>query len=162
MGLDGIDAALEPLGQLFVRVALKLVGKEKMGREGKEYKWGDICNAYLHSLSGLKGETVTFDEWAVHEVSSSAPASAKASAVAASTATLSDHKDPTWIANKAGYSVGRFVVQKDVSAQMLYVIFSIGETVKLHEAVNRDTGREPFKAEIPFGRSPWEVGCHEG
>ena len=149
-GLDGIDAALEPLGQLFVRVALKLVGKEKMGRERKEYKWGDICNAYLHSLSGLQGETVTFDEWAVHAVSSSAPATAKPSAVAASTATLSDHKDPTWIANKAGYSVGRFVVQKDVSAQRLYVIFSIGETVKLHEAVNRDTDREPFKAEIPL------------
>eukprot|EP00959_Pyramimonas_sp_CCMP1952_P289993 6065176-Pyramimonas_sp.AAC.1 len=113
-GLGGIDAALEPLGQLLVRVALKLVGKERMGREGKEYKWGDICNALLHSLSCLKGQTITFDEWAANAVSSVA-ASAAAKPTAARTATLDDHKGPTWIAKRAGYSTGLFVVQKAIA-----------------------------------------------
>ncbi|CAK0814057.1 unnamed protein product [Prorocentrum cordatum] len=148
-GLGGIDAALEPLGQLFVRVALKPVGKEKMVRKGKEYKWDDICNAFLRSLSCLKGQTVTFDEWAKHAVSSVAT-SAAAKPTAASAATLDDQKDPTWIAKRAGYSVGLFVVQKAIapSAQRVYTIFSIGQTVNLHEAVNRDADREPHTAEI--------------
>ncbi|CAK0808824.1 unnamed protein product [Prorocentrum cordatum] len=127
-GLGGIDAALEPLGQLFVRAALKLAGKERMGREGKECKWGDIRNAFLHSLSCLKGRAITFDD----------------------AATLDDHKDPTWIAKRAGYSAGLFAVQKAIapSAQRVYTIFSTGQTVKLHEAVKRDADREPHTAEI--------------
>ncbi|CAK0801107.1 unnamed protein product [Prorocentrum cordatum] len=149
-GLDGIDAALQPLGQLFVRIALKLTGKEKMGREGKELKWGDICVSFLTSLSDLKGQTVTFDEWSKHAVSSGAAAAARAKPSASSTATLSDHKGPTWIAKKAGYSVGCLVVQKDVAAQRLYTIFSIGQTVKLREAINHDASREAHTADITF------------
>ncbi|CAK0874999.1 unnamed protein product [Prorocentrum cordatum] len=148
-GLGGIDAALEPSGQLFARVALKLAGKEKMGRGGIEHKWGDICTAFLHGPSCLRGQTVTFDEWAKHAVSSIAT-SAAAKPTAASAATLDDHKDPTWIAKRAGYPVRLFVVQNPIapSTQRVYTIFSIGQTVKPHEAVNRDADREPHAAEI--------------
>eukprot|EP00959_Pyramimonas_sp_CCMP1952_P072437 1513091-Pyramimonas_sp.AAC.1 len=62
-GLDGIEAALEPLGQIFVRVALKLVGKEKSGRDGVVYTRGDMCKSFLSGASSIKGQTVTFDEW---------------------------------------------------------------------------------------------------
>ncbi|CAK0868526.1 unnamed protein product, partial [Prorocentrum cordatum] len=145
-GLDGIEAALEPLGQIFVRVALKLVGKEKSGRDGVVYTRGDMCKSFLSGASSIKGQTVTFDEWNKYSVSSGAAATAKAMPAASATATLDDHKDPAWIAKKAGYSVGSFVVQKDVPAQRLYAVFSIGHMVKLHEVVNH--GGEPHAAEI--------------
>eukprot|EP00959_Pyramimonas_sp_CCMP1952_P098842 2066646-Pyramimonas_sp.AAC.1 len=48
---------------------------------------------------------------------------------------------------KTGYSVGCFVVQKDVAAQRFHAVFSIGQTGKLREAVNRDSDREPHIAE---------------
>ena len=148
--VGGIDATLQPLGQIFVRTAVKLAGKEKMGREGREFKWGDICNAFLHSLSDLKGQPITFDEWSIYAVSSgpaSAAAAAKAKPTASSMATLSDHKDPTWVAKKAGFSVGCLVVQKDVAAQRLYTIFSIGQTVKIREVVSQ-VDRTTHTAEI--------------
>ena len=46
-GCSSPEECIKPLGQLFVRVGLKLVGKEKLGREGKTYSWDDMKNLFL-------------------------------------------------------------------------------------------------------------------
>ena len=162
VSLGGYDEVMEPLGQLFVRVGLRLTGKEKVGREKKVYKWGDICKFFLEGVSQAKGRPIKFDEWDRHDVTGKPEASEKGkrgSTPAPTMATLNDHTNPTWLAQKAGFSVGTFVVQKgvDVSAQRLYTIFSIGKTVQLHQVCSYSA--EPHKAEIDLTDlvSKWSV-----
>ena len=162
VSLGGYDEVMEPLGQLFVRVGLRLTGKEKMGREKTVYKRGDICKSFLEDVSQAKGRPIKFDEWDRHDVTGKPEASEKGkrgSTPAPTMATLNDHTNPTWLAQKAGFAVGAFVVQKgvDVSAQRLYTIFSIGKTVQLHQVCSYSA--EPHKAEIDLTDlvSKWSV-----
>ena len=94
-----------------------------------------------------------FSEWSAdrHGANAKPSTSAASSYVAPpanSVASLQDLKDPVWIAGKAGFSVGKIVVQKAVetSAERLYIIFSIGENVQLHQACSYIG--EPIKASI--------------
>ena len=48
--VSSVERCLKPLGQLFVRVGLKLASAEKRGREGKHYTMGEIRNAFLDSM----------------------------------------------------------------------------------------------------------------
>eukprot|EP00959_Pyramimonas_sp_CCMP1952_P017903 379827-Pyramimonas_sp.AAC.1 len=77
--------------------------------------------------------------------STCAKAKAKPSgpASASSTATLNDRRGPTWIANKAGFSVGCFAAQKDVAARRLCAVFSSGTTLQFREVCSR--GADPRK-----------------
>ena len=151
--LGGMDVVLHALGQMFVRVGLCITGKEKLGREQKVYKLGDICDAYLGAVSDIKKQTVTFAEWDKHEKTKS-PAKAKAqpSAKASSSApvppmaTLSDHKDPKWIAQKYGFNIGTYVVQKNVEHPTQYFIVTISNDVAIQQVCSYES--EPHKASI--------------
>ena len=154
--MGGIDTALRPLGQMFVRMGLKLTSKEKQGREKVVYDLPQICQAYLTDLSALVGKKVEFAGWsaAAEIVAGNENAAGSKNAVHEKThqqATLADHKDPVWIAGRAGFAIGQIVVGKDGpgTADRLYTIFSIDPdgNVNLHQVCNY-TGGPPDKVPV--------------
>ena len=49
--ISTVEKCLKPLGQFFVRVALKLTGAETKGRESKIYTWHEMRNKFLADMS---------------------------------------------------------------------------------------------------------------
>ena len=49
--ISTVEKCLKPLGQFFVRVALKLTGAERKGRENKIYTWHEMRNKFLADMS---------------------------------------------------------------------------------------------------------------
>ena len=134
------DALVQPLGQLFVRVGLKLSGKEKSGRERKEHSFPDIQKAFLAGVGSCLKQVVKFEKWSIDKASapqqSAITAAPKAKAVMA---TLSDHSNPEWVASEAGFKVGGYVVEKgvDASPDRIYTIFGIDDkAVHLHPIIS--------------------------
>ena len=54
---------VRPIGQFFVRIGLLASGKEKLGREGKEYTIGQIKAMFLEHISELVGQTIAYAPW---------------------------------------------------------------------------------------------------
>ena len=65
-------------------------------------------------------------------------------------ATIQNHFDPVWMCAQSGFKLGSKVIEKGIEASSerpgIFVIFSIGETVMLHEACHY--GGDPVKANI--------------
>ena len=107
---------------MFVRSGLLLTGKEKQGRERTGYTLKEICSKYLADCSALMGQMITFVDWAEEEESTAGAEKPQPTMAQSSTptpkalATLRDLQDPVWIAQQAGFSVGKMVVQKSVEA----------------------------------------------
>ena len=57
------DSIHGPFGRIVVRVALRAVGKEKDGREKKEYTMERIKELFLEEMKPLAGGDVTFKGW---------------------------------------------------------------------------------------------------
>ncbi len=146
--LGGFELLLKPLGQMFVRVGLMAAGKEKQGRERTTFTLREICSKYLEDIGEIVGKKVTFSEWDVDDKGAQSGAGdSSGTTPKATSASLRDHSDPVWVAAQSGFSVGKHVVQKSVesSAEGMFVIFSIGETVELRQ-VCRYSG-EPVKVQ---------------
>ena len=126
------DSLLKPLGMMFVRVALLVLGKEKQGRERKVYTMQELQKLFLNDVSNVLGKVVNFEKWVPK--GSVKPAAQKqvtsALQLTPKSASLSDHADPEWIASQSGYSIGKHVVEKDVemAPDRLYTIFKIDDT----------------------------------
>jgi hypothetical protein len=135
--LDGVDG---PMGRFFVRMALKLVGKENDGMERKKYDSVEhICQACLTEFSMIAGGALTFDAWKfVNEL----PASAAAPAPAAKKlktetvvqqppcVSLEEHSSAMWRAGQNGFKVGGRVVEKGIpiTPDSVYKIDSMNES----------------------------------
>ena len=169
--LGGIDKCLAPLGQLFVRVGLKLTDKEKYGREGTQHSYDAICKLFLDGVSAIVGQKVEYKDWGnesnVDETTPSTKPTIKqaASSASAGAATLDDHKNASFIAGKAGFKVGSFVQQKNVDTtdgpENIFVIVSIGAKVELHQVCSYSG--DPAKASVGLDTllTEWSVSKHE-
>ena len=128
-----VDNAMKHLGQFFVRVALFATEKGKLGREKKDHTVHEIRNGFLDALSKLLNRKVTFEGWTVE--TSSATSSSGGAAMKPIAASLSDHSKPEWVAEQAGFTVGKNVVEKHVESNpsKIFAIFSIDTTVVLQQ-----------------------------
>ena len=152
------DAALKPLGQMFVRIGLKLCGLEKKaGREGKVYSFMDIKKHFLKDLGALLGKTIEYPKWfcdddddddqdsLLPETDATEPSGA-----VKTFATIENHFDPIWMCGQSGFKLGSKVIEKGIESSSerpgIFVIFSIGETVALHEACHY--GGAPVRANV--------------
>jgi len=145
--LGGVSLFLKPLGQMFVRLGLKLTSTEKKGREQKCYSCTQIKKMFLEFVSKMMKTSVTFAKWdKKHEFQDERPddaieqkgsASGKPSHAHAAPciASLTDHNDPKYICSRAGFDIGSHVVEKRVnsSPDRVYVIFSIEDKVVLRQ-----------------------------
>ena len=62
--ISSVDAALKPLGQMFVRIGLKVCGLEKkVGRENTVYSMVDIKKNFIKDLGALIGKTIEYPKW---------------------------------------------------------------------------------------------------
>ena len=171
-----VETCLKPLGQLFVRVGLKLAGAEKRGREGKVYTWRQIRDAFLAGVAAVVGSPMTFDKWddypddddddiaPAHKAKASME-SKSVSAVSGPTtlATLDDLSDPVWICSQAGFSVGGQVVEKKIEAtpEHLYVIFLIQGEVQLQQVVSYCGAPRKVTVSIQELLNNWQVSKME-
>ena len=138
--LSSTEAALKPLGQLFVRVGLKMCGVEmKAGREKKIYSFLDIKKMLIKDLGRLLGKDVLFPKRFEESQQPDAPEEKKVEpSVAANVcATVENHFDPKWILGTSGFKVGTKVIEKGVEQTAdrpgIFVVFDIKETVVLQE-----------------------------
>ena len=57
------DDAMQPLGQIFVRVGLSATGKGKLGPEGKDHTMPQIQQMFLDAMSHIVNTKVNFPSW---------------------------------------------------------------------------------------------------
>ena len=147
ISLGGADVCLKPLGQMFVRMGLKATDKEKGGRERKCYTIQEICSIFLKDVSECIGHEVTFVEWGkAPNKADDKPYTAPPKPVVAS---MSDHRDPVWIAAQSGFSIGQIIAHKssdNIDPERMYTIFSIDASVQLHQVCSYT--HQPLKATI--------------
>ncbi|CAK0801675.1 unnamed protein product [Prorocentrum cordatum] len=134
--VGGVDKFLEPLGQLFARVGLRLTDKENaiVGQKVECADWGNGSESPV-------GETTA--------PSTKPPKKQATSSAIAAAATLDDHKSASFIAATAGFKVGSFAQQRGIETaglESIFVIISIGDTVELHQV--RNYSRTPGKASV--------------
>ena len=82
---------IEPLGKIFVRVGLNLVGKGKAGAEGVNHSPQQIKKLFLSELSKIAGQEVNYDPWNADMKGTEAPEAPAAQAASAATKRL-----PNW------------------------------------------------------------------
>jgi hypothetical protein len=160
------DAALAPLGKLFVRIALNATDKGKLGAEGKQYTLEEIKAMFIKQISDIVGMDVEYEKWnAKHTgadglISGNAGAQAPAKVVRNSVATLSDHSDPIWVAQQAGFEVGKNVIEKcrETRVENVFTITNIGTTVRVVQLCRHAIG-DPIEANLPLDTllSNWSV-----
>ena len=124
---EGLDesACLEPLGKLFVRVGLYGTEKGVAGRENKQYSLQEIQHLFLDELTKIVGKQVNYTPWSVEgQKKAEAPSTESHSAVC-EVATLEDHSKPLWIAQKAGFDIGKSIYEKLDKAATIERIFDI-------------------------------------
>ena len=141
-GLDIVDrvssreAALQVLGQLFVRVVLKVTKKEKLGRDPTQRLMAEIKTMFLNDLGALIGQKLEYSSWDTAGVTVQPSAERAATTQSASSsasqlpavASLSDLGSGTWIAQQHGFSIGQHVVKRGTASsdpEAVFVIFAI-------------------------------------
>jgi len=128
---------LKPMGQLFVRIGLRLTNSEKKGRECKVYSLDQIRQSFLDDISNIVGTTISFPKWVASDALPSSSADTPSSSDQPKMTTLEDHLNPEWICKSQGFQVGNFVVEKKIqpSAEGIYVVLKIdSETgIQLHQ-----------------------------
>ena len=119
------------------------------------YTFLDIKKLFLKDLGALLGKTIEYPKWFGDDEQDSAAKTEETERSAsepakASFATLQNHFDPVWMCAQSGFKLGSKVIEKGIEASSerpgIFVIFSIGETVMLHEACHY--GGDPVKANI--------------
>ena len=169
----GFEQFVQQLGQLFVRVGLLFTNQYKKHLEGNYYTLQQIQEMFLKAMSEAVGKPIKFPRWEENWASAGAKAKAKGKAAApaqaepqavepaASTVTLADHVDPIWIAQRAGFKVGVWILEKSVDAPQhidrCFEIISIGSTVALKQA--SPYWANPMKTSFPLQEllSAWQV-----
>ena len=122
-------ACLEPLGKIFVRVGLYRTDKGLAGRENKQYSLQEIKQLFLDELTKIVGKQVNYTPWSV-EGKKEAEAPSTESQCVCEVATLEDHSKPSWIAQKAGFDIGKSIYEKlgtAVTIERIYDIVSIDD-----------------------------------
>ena len=123
------NACLEPLGKIFVRVGLYGTDKGKAGRENKQYSLQEIKQLFLDELTKIVGKQVNYTPWSV-EGKKEAEAPSTESQCVCEVATLEDHSKPLWIAQKAGFDIGKSIYErldKAVTIERVFDIVSIDD-----------------------------------
>ena len=164
--VGGTAAIAKPVGQAFVRMGLKLTGKEKQGRERSTYTIDQLRTMFLADVGQILGEKVTFEAWDGKADASlppqGEPTSSSVSATSAVTS-LSDHDDPVFIAGQAGFKIGKIVVEKsiDASPDRLYTIFTIASKVVLQQAVSYTMNPAKVTVSLSELMTNWSVSKTE-
>ena len=137
-GLDIVDRvccrddALAALGQFFVRIALKVAKKEKMGREGVQRDMDQIKALFLKDVGTVVGKKVEYSAWDTKHVQITPKVAAEAASSSKSmVATLADHSNASWAAEQHGFTIGQNVVKKGTSSsdpESVFVVFSIDDS----------------------------------
>ena len=143
---------LQPLGQLFVRVALQLVDKEKHGIEGTKYSYDQIKKAFLLQLSTICSSKIecTAPGWQMLVDASAASGVEKpASQPSASSGlmTLQDHVGINQLLWNKGYTLGSIVFGKTAGsgATNLFILTSVCDECGLHHVCNYSTDTDTLK-----------------
>jgi hypothetical protein len=137
------EAALAPLGKLFVRAALAATDKGKSGAEGTDFSFDEIKAMFLKDLSDIVGMDIQYDKWdsdkrAGADGDGAGPAAAMhpTKVEQSSVATLSDHSDPIWIAGQAGFTVGENVIERNQRDQRLSSVEAVFKITKIGAIVD--------------------------
>ena len=135
-----LDQTVGPIGRLLVRAVLKLVKKEKEGREAVEYSYEEIKNKYLQELSAESGKPVGFGKWdaEVKAAQAAEPATGTEAARPAAkpiASALHELSDPVIIASQHGFKVGDIVSERMVEGglgpESLFTIKHISDITEL-------------------------------
>ena len=157
--ISSLAKCLKPIGLLFVRIGLKLVGAEKKGREATEYSMKRIRSLFLDGMAKIVQGPVHFDKWADVQDDSEddhekAPKAGRTeeSADAVQLASLGDHASDAWLCSQAGFDIGSQVKEKalEPDPEHLYVIMDIDDgKVSLHQVCSFDG--VPLKVSVDIG-----------
>ena len=156
-------ASLLPLGQMFVRVGLLATQKGNVGREETEYTLQGIKDSFLASLSAIVKVEVKYPPWHHKAEAHAKPKAAQANASSSkTTATLEDHGNPAWIAEKAGFKVGMSIVEKldgAVSIERCFDIVSIDadKVIKLVTVCAYDGAHKTVEISLDTLLNKWQV-----
>ena len=132
--ISSIQVCLRPLGQIFSRIGLLSTKKGKQGAEKKEYTLEQIKQMYLKSMSEIAKADIVFEPWGAGKkaeapaTESKSESSQTATQPVSNMASLSDHQDPEWVAERAGFGIGVTVIEKkqdEISPDGLFGIFEI-------------------------------------
>ena len=126
------------VGRFMVRLTLRLVGKQKEGREGKEHSSETIQQMFLDEMSKLVGSEVNFDQWSLE--GASAPTTSDAPANAVAPVSLADHGDLLFVAKQEGFKVGAIVFEKEFGCKR----------ESLYEVTKMDSSIAVMKRHVPF------------
>ena len=156
---------LKPLGQLFVRVGLRLTHSEKKGREAKEYSLDQVKQIFLDDISKIVGSPVSYPKWfeagpKVPDLMMHSAQSPSASDQPRLMATLEDHQNPEWIIDQKGFKLGSYVCEKGVlsSAENIYVIFNVeAEAITLHQLCSYNAMPKKVKISIEELLVNWSI-----
>ena len=126
------EAALQIIGQFFVRISLKATKKERLGRDTTVRSIAEIQALFLEDMGKLIQKKIVFEKWdtANVKITAKAPAPAPTTDAKSAVASLTDHGNATWIAQQNGFVVGQNVVKRGVpgtDTESLFVVFSISE-----------------------------------
>jgi len=155
-----VDACIKPLGQLFARLGLKLLGIEKKGRESKVYSLSECKHMFLNDVSKIVGKTIQFEKWEVPAKPNEQSAENTAQRDAPKAASLDDHSDPVFIMGSSGFKIGNMVVEKgvDVHAENIFTIFSIeNKDVALHQVCSYSATPTKYNIELEELIKNWMV-----
>lgn len=165
-GCSSAEESVKPLGQLFVRIGLKLVGKEKSGREAKGYTWDEIKKMFLRGVGDLKGREIKFPNWFgdIKEDEKPSTKAVTAKSSAPHLADIQDHLDPAFVCSEAGFTVGTMVVMKgtEVTHTSIYAIMAIdADGVKLHQACSFTGTPETTTVKVKTLLKNWVTSKHD-
>lgn len=163
-GCSSAEESIKPLGQLFVRVGLKLVGKEKSGREATCYTWNEIKKMFLRGVGALKGREIKFSNWFGDGDIKAEPSIVVAKSAAPHLADIQDHLDPAFVCSEAGFDVGAMVVMKgtEVTHTSIYAIMAIdADGVKLHQTCSFAGTPETITVKVKTFLRSWVISKHD-
>jgi hypothetical protein len=159
------EQVLQPLGQLFVRIALAALVKGKVGPDAKDHSIKDIQQLYLLDIAKIIGTPINYPPWGA-ATPAAAVAEDQALKPMEAAPSLHDHTSATWIAKKAGFEIGNVVWERTgpgTSMQKKFLITGIddiGAIVHVKMSAGYDLAAEPFVGQVPLKDmlQSWSVG----
>ena len=118
---SSLEVAMQPLGQLFVRTALLATEKGKLGSENKGHTVQEVKAGFIGALSSLLGHTIELPSWTTEKPTTTSGPSEEAP-MKQITASVSDHSNPVWVAEQAGFVVGK-MSWRSTSNPARYLLF---------------------------------------
>ena len=118
------DQFMKPMGQLFVRGALKCAGKPMTSGNGKAITDVGMKQMFMEDMSEAAGTIIKYKDWNANatEAQVDPEHDHETQAVTHGFASIADHSNPEWIAKQGNFVVGQVVQQKNVAGKAFKII----------------------------------------